>query len=432
MRKKILGLALPNIISNISVPLLSIADTAIAGRMTSADSLAAVAIASTLVNFTFWLWGFLRMATTGFTAQAFGRNDKSAQRRQFAVGTSIALLGGILIILLTPLLCLALTLLNEGSPNLLPEAERYLRIAYLGAPAVLLLYVYNAWFIGMQNTVVPMITTIVSNTLNIICSVAFVYIGGMGVEGIALGTVVAQYVAVLILLGVALYRHREIFDSWQWSDCLGATEVFSYIHIAKYLLLRTLMLGSISLFFVKAGSDYGATTLGANTLLMQLFLTFSYFMDGFAYAGEALTGRYIGAQEGKNLRLMLRKLFEIGGLVAPLISVVYWLFGADLLALLSDKQEVVQHALKHQLWAVAIPLASFMAFLWDGVFVGMTKSKPMMQAVCLSWIAFYLCYFSTEGLLGESSLWLSFVLYLAIRSLFSLYCGLHLLTSVRD
>lgn len=426
MRKRILGLAIPNIISNISVPLLSIADTAIAGRMASADSLAAVAMASTLVSFTFWLWGFLRMATTGFTAQAYGREDREAQRRQFAVGTSIALLGGGLIIVLIPVLSLALGLLNEGSPSLIPEAERYLRVAYLGAPAALLLYVYNAWFIGMQNTVVPMITTIVSNVLNIVSSAAFVYVGGMGVEGIALGTVVAQYTAVLILLLVALRRHRDIFRSWQWRDCLGATEVFSYIHIAKYLLLRTLMLGSISLFFVKAGSYYGATTLGANTLLMQLFLTFSYFMDGFAYAGEALTGRYVGAKDGDSLRAMLRQLFIIGGLVAPCISVIYWFFGADLLALLSDKHDVVLHAMQHQLWAVVIPIVSFMAFLWDGIFVGMTKSKPMMQAVCVSWIAFYASYFLSREHLGEASLWLAFVLYLSIRSLFSLYCGMRL------
>lgn len=427
MYRRILGLALPNIISNISVPLLSIADTAIAGRLAGATSLASVAVAATLVSFTFWLWGFLRMATTGFTAQAYGRGDREAQRRQFAVGTGIALLGGLLIIALTPVLSLALGLLNDGSPSLLPEAERYLRVAYWGAPAALLLYVYNAWFIGMQNTVVPMATTIISNLLNIACSVALVYWADMGVEGIALGTVIAQYAAVLILLGTALWRHRDLFEAWQWRDCLGASEVFSYIHIAKYLLLRTLMLGSINLFFIKAGSAYGPTTIAANTLLMQLFLTFSYFMDGFAYAGEALTGRYYGAKDKASLRLMLRSLFTIGGLMAPLVATVYF-FGSDtLLGLLSDKVDIVAHAVDKSHWAVLIPLVSFMAFLWDGVFVGLTTSKPMMQAVCLACLSFYIAYFSTRTLLGEDALWLAFVLYLAVRSLFSLYCGMRLL-----
>lgn len=422
MNKQILKLAIPNIISNISVPLLSIADTAIAGRMTSSTSLGAVAAASTLVSFTFWLWGFLRMATTGFTAQAYGRGDEVSQAKQFSVGSFIAIMGGLLIILLTPVLTHFLGLLSDGSPTLLPEARTYLRVAYLGAPAALLLYVYNAWFIGMQNTIIPMVTTIISNILNICFSVLFVYFGEMGVEGIAWGTVVAQYSAVLILLGSAMSRHGYLFRNWQWRDLLSAGEFFSYIHIAKYLLLRTLMLGSINLFFVKIGSQYGATTVSANMLLMQLFLTFSYFMDGFAYAGEALTGRFYGAKDRLNLIAMLRALFRIGLIVALIVSIIYFTLGDNILYLLSDKPDILSHALTSRLYVSLIPLTSFAAFLCDGVFVGLTRSKPMMQAVALAWASFYLCYYATNSLLGEYSLWLSFTLYLGVRSLFSIYC----------
>ncbi len=432
MRKQILSLAIPNIISNISVPLLSIADTAIAGRLSSTSSLGAVAMASAVVSFTFWLWGFLRMATTGFTAQAYGRGDVEAQSRQFSVGTFIGLVGGLLIILLTPWLSECIGFLSDGSPSLLPEARAYLRIALWGAPAALLLYVYNAWFIGMQNTVIPMYTTIASNILNIVSSFAFVYWGDMGVEGIALGTVVAQYSAVAVLLISALLKHPKVFERWHWSYLLSVGEVFSYLHIAKYLILRTLMLGSINLFFVKIGSSYGETTIGANTLLMQLFLTFSYFMDGFAYAGEALTGRYYGAKDKDNLHLMLRSLFTIGAIIAPVISAIYLFGGEGLLGLLSDKEAIVRHALAHQVWAVLIPLVSFMAFLWDGVFVGLTNSKPMVQAVSLAWLTFYITYYACRGMLGEDALWLAFVLYLAVRSAFSLYCGLRLLKRVGE
>lgn len=429
MYKRIFALALPNIISNISVPLLSIVDTALAGRMASTASLGAVALASSIVSFSFWLWGFLRMATTGFTAQAYGRDDQKAEMRQFAVGSFIAVLGGLIIILLTPWLTEVLVLLGEDSPSLLPEAKAYLQIAYWGAPAALLLYVYNAWFIGMQNTIVPMVSTIVSNILNIVFSIAFVYWGDMGVEGIALGTVVAQYTGALILLGVALTRYHRLFTLFQWRDLTATTEVFSYIHIAKYLILRTLMLGSINLFFVKAGSTYGEVSVAANTLLMQLFLTFSYFMDGFAYAGEALTGRYVGAKDNSSLREMLRKLFSIGAILAPLMALLYFLWGDALLGVLSDKPEVLGHALGFELWYVLIPMVSFLAFLWDGIFVGMTTSKPMMQAVTLACFTFYLVYFGLQTQIGEHALWLAFVLYLAVRSLFSLYCGLKLLSS---
>lgn len=430
MNKTILRLAIPNIVSNISVPLLSLADTAIAGRMASSTSLGSVAMASTLVSFTFWLWGFLRMATTGLTAQAYGSGDKHRQGRQFSVGTLMALCGGFLIILLSPVLSGFLGFLGDGSPHLIPGAEAYLRVAYWGAPAALLLYVYNAWFIGMQNTLVPMIVTIVSNVLNITFSFGFVHFGGMGVEGIALGTVVAQYSSVLILFVLAVTRYRGAFSGWTRSDLFSGKAILSYIHIAKYLILRTLMLGSINLFFIKAGSSYGEQTVSANTLLMQLFLCFSYFMDGFAYAGEALTGRFYGAKDPQNLRAMLRALFRIGFILAPLISIIYYFGGGDFLRLLSDKTEIVAHALESKSWVVLIPIVSFMAFLWDGVFVGLTKSKPMMQAVSIAWAVFFISYFVCRQWLGEQALWLSFVSYLGSRSLVALYCGLRLIRTI--
>lgn len=433
MNRRILALAIPNIISNISVPLLSLADTAIAGRMTDADSIGAVAIASMLVNFTYWLWGFLRMASTGFTAQAYGRADRLAQSRQLSVGTILALAGSTIVLLLTPILTQFLGVIaGEGSARLVPEAERYLRVAYLSAPAALLLYVYNGWFVGMQNTVIPMWTTIGSNILNIALSVFLVRYVGMGVEGIAWGTVVAQYIAVGVLLLCATLRHRDVFALWSWRDAFSLTEALSYIHIAKYLLLRTLMLGSISLYFIHAGSSYGTLTLGANALLMQLFTTFSYFMDGFAYAGEALTGRYIGAQEGSNLRQMLISLGKIGLIIAPLISLLYWGQADRLLYLLSDKTEVLQEALRYQIWVVLIPIVSFAAFLWDGVFVGATSSKPMMQAVALAWITFFVSYLTLRGVMGANALWLSFVLYLLVRSVLSTYWGIKLCKGILE
>lgn len=427
MTKRILALAIPNIISNISIPLLSIADTAIAGRMALAESLGAVALASIIVNFTYWLWGFLRMTTTGFTAQAYGRGDTQALSKQFSVGTSLALVGALVILALSPLLMDALALVGgEASASIIPEAERYLRVAYWGAPAALLLYVYNGWFVGMQDTVTPMYTTILSNIVNIGLSVIFVRYGGMGVEGIAWGTVVAQYLSIGLLLGVAICRHRHIFSKWQWRDFFTLGVIGTYLHIAKYLLLRTMMLGSISLYFVHVGGSYGPLVLGANALLMQLFTMFSYFMDGFAYAGEALTGRFIGAGDYLALRRMLRSLFAIGGIVAPLIAIIYYIAGADILNLLSDKPQIITIALHYRLWAVAIPLVAFMAFLWDGIFVGATNSRPMMQAVTLAWGLFFLTYLLLGRAYGVHALWLAFVIYLGVRSALSCWWGIRL------
>lgn len=426
----ILALAIPNIISNISVPLLSLADTAIAGRMPRLEAIGAVALATMVANFSFWLWGFLRMATTGFTAQAYGRGDGQAICRQLCVGLAIAIFGSLVVIALRPLLYEFATVLSHGSESLSPDAIAYLRVAFLGAPAALMLYVLNGWFVGVQNTVIPMITTIVSNVLNIALSFALVGYWEMGVEGIAWGTVVAQYFSVLLLLVVALVRYRHYFEHWRMADFFALGELFSYLHIAKYLLIRTSMLGAISLYFIRAGSSYGAVALGANTLLMQFFTIFAYFMDGFAYAGEALTGRYIGAKAWGRLRRMLRTLFRIGAIMAPLMSLVFFFFSDELLYLLSDKADVLAFAHEHRHWAAIIPIVSFGAFLWDGVFVGATTSKPMSQAVGIAFVSFFALYFALRAEWGIDALWLSFVLYLFVRSALSTYWGVRLIRTL--
>lgn len=426
----ILALAIPNIISNISIPLLSLADTAIAGRMPHLEAIGAVALATMVANFSFWLWGFLRMATTGFTAQAYGRGDWRAICRQLCVGMAIATVGSGIIILIRPLFYEFATLLSHGSESLSPDAIDYLRVAFLGAPAALMLYVLNGWFVGIQNTVVPMISTILGNVLNILLSFAFVWYWGMGIEGIAWGTVLAQYFSVVLLLVIALLKHRQYFEHWEWRDFIAMDELFSYIHIAKYLLIRTVMLGSISLYFIRAGSSYGPVALGANTLLMQFFTIFAYFMDGFAYAGEALTGRYIGAKAWGALRSMLLMLFRIGLVMAPLMSLVFYFFSSDLLFLLSDKVDVLTFAEAHRHWAVLIPIVSFGAFLWDGVFVGATTSKPMSQAVAIAFVTFFAGYYFLSPLWGLDALWCSFVLYLAARSLLSTYWGMRLIRRI--
>lgn len=423
----ILALAVPNIISNISVPLLSLADTAIAGRMPRLEAIGAVALATMVANFSFWLWGFLRMATTGFTAQAYGRGDERAICRQLCVGLSIALVGSGVIILIRPLLYEFASVLSHGAESLSPDAIAYLRVAYLGAPAALMLYVLNGWFVGIQNTVVPMISTIASNVLNIALSFALVWYWGMGVEGIAWGTVVAQYFSVLLLLGIALLRYGRYFEHWQVKDFFALGELFSYLHIAKYLLIRTSMLGAISLYFIRVGSAYGAVALGANTLLMQFFTIFAYFMDGFAYAGEALTGRYIGAKSWGELRLMLGTLFRIGAVMAPLMSLIFFFFSEDLLYLLSNKVDVLTFAHEHRHWAAVIPFVSFGAFLWDGVFVGATTSKPMSAAVSVAFLTFFASFLALQPLWGIDALWLAFVLYLLVRSALSTYWGLRLI-----
>lgn len=427
MMRMILALALPNIVSNISVPLLSMSDTAMAGRLDTVESLGAVTLGTTVVNFSFWLWGFLRMATTGLTAQAYGRGQAEGMTAQLVVGSAFALLGGVFVLCLSPMLYGMAHILSPGVEQVGAEAIDYMRVAYWGAPAALLLYICNGWFVGMQNTVIPMWTTIFSNLLNIVLSYLFTWPLGMGLEGIALGTVVAQYVTVVLLFVLARWSYADLFVGVRLTKGLLSSVLKAYLRVASSIIPRTLALGSISLLFVRVGAEYGAVALGANALLMQLFTCFAYFMDGFAYAGEALTGRFVGAGDGVALRRMLVRLFQLGGLVSLVMGGLYLLGAEWLLRLLSDQPDVLSHALDYVGWTALIPLAAFAAFLWDGVFVGAMKGVKMLQAVLLGWVVFVGLLVVRDTLWGLHTLWLAFVLYLFVRSLCATYLGVRTL-----
>ena len=416
--RRIWGLALPNILSNVTVPLLMLADTAMAGRMATADSIAAVAIGAAITQFVIGIWSLLRMGTTGFTAQAWGACDVRALLRQLTSGSIIALSVGLLLILLRPLyVAPAAALLQAGADMHLPEAQTYLHYSFLGAPAALLLYVYNGWLIGVQRMKLVMSVSIACNLLNILFSYLLAFPAGMGVGGLALGTVLAQYTAVLLLaLGGLRYEGRilrHLSREYLWHP----ETLVRYFHVGKYLLIRTLLLQAVMLSFIRYGGAIGVTRLAANSLLMQLFTLFSYFMGGFAYAGEALTGRYIGARRSDELRLMIHRLFRIGTVVSLMATLLYLLFPAALLSVLSDKYEVIEHARRFAFWAGVVPIASFAAFLWDGVFVGATASKAMRRAMTAAFVVFFATFFLLRGVLGETALWLAFVLYLLTRSL---------------
>lgn len=417
MDRRIMRLAIPNIISNITVPLLSIVDVALAGRMDTAGSIGAVAVAGGVVNFVFWLFAFLRMGTTGFTAQAYGRSDVRAINLYLGRGVAMGLVAGFLLLFAAPLLEHFGLFLAAGQELVGAEARVYIRMALWGAPAALLVYVFNGWYVGMQDTRVPMFVAIVSNMVNIGLSIYFVRFGGLGVEGLALGTILAQYVGVCLLAVTALFRYRRILHFFRPSAFFDTSGYGAYLRTGRDLFLRTAMLGSVTLFFTSASSSMGEITVAANALLMQLFTLFSYFMDGFAYAGEALTGRYIGASQPKELRLMIGRLFRLGAIVSLVVTVLYLIFPSAMLSLLSDKREVVDHALEFAVWAGIVPIVSFAAFLWDGFFVGATASRPMRRAMSVAFVMFFVSFFSFRGLLGETALWLAFILYLLSRSL---------------
>ena len=422
--RRIGALALPNILSNVTVPLLMLADTAMAGRMEQAESIAAVAIGAAITQFVIGVWSLLRMGTTGFTAQAWGACDAKALLRQLASGSIIALVIGLLLVFLRPLYIAPAAALLQGSASLqLPEAETYLHYSFLGAPAALLLYVLNGWLIGVQRMKLVMSVSILCNLLNIFFSFLLAFPADLGVGGLALGTALAQYCAVGLLLLGAVRSQGRILRHFHRDLLWHPPTLLRYFHVGKYLLIRTLLLQAVTLSFIRYGGLIEVTTLAANSLLMQLFTLFSYFMDGLAYAAEALVGEAIGARAYRRLGDTVSLVLRTGAVTALTVSLLYLAIPHPFLTLLTDKEEVLRRALDYSYWMGALPLVSFGAFLWDGILVGATDSKTMGLAMIFAALTFFLVAQLTLVPFGVHGLWLAFLSYLLVRSLLEHHWG---------
>jgi len=415
MDRKIFRLAIPNIITNITVPLLGMIDMAVAGRLGSAVFIGAIALGANIFNMIYWNFGFLRMSTSGFTAQAYGARNMPEAMNVFIRSLVIGLGIGVLIVLLQyPIGEFAFALIRSG-PESVSHVESYFRIVIWGAPAVLGMYAFKGWFIGMQNARIPMFIAILNNLLNIILSVLFVFGFGMKIEGIALGTVLSQVISIMVAAAFWWRYYRRLRKYIRKETIWDKRSIRSFFRVNADVFVRTFLLTLVTTFFTFASSGMGEITLAVNALLMQFFMLFSYFMDGFAYAGEALTGRFVGAGNLKALKLMLKRIFFWGWMVSITAVVIYAIFPNQLLHILTNDNQIIESTKDFMFWTVLIPLTGFAAFLWDGIFIGATASKQMRNAMIISSLLFFVCYFIVTPLWGNNGLWLSFILYLLGR-----------------
>ena len=417
MNKKILQLAIPSIVSNITVPVLGLIDVAIVGHLGSAAYIGAIAVGGMLFNIIYWLFGFLRMGTSGMTSQAFGQRDlKGVTRvllRAVGVGLFIALC---LLLLQYPIRKIAF-LLIDATPEVRELATVYFNICVWGAPAVLGLYGFAGWFIGMQNSRFPMFIAITQNVVNIVASLSFVYLLDMKIEGVALGTLIAQYAGLFMasLLWLRYYGRLKIVFRWQ--EIIGKTAMKRFFQVNSDIFFRTLCLVAVTTFFTSTGARQGDVVLAVNTLLMQLFTLFSYIMDGFAYAGEAMTGRYVGARNNTGLQRMIRLLFRWGWGLSLSFTILYMIGGQDFLGLLTNDTTVIKAAGSYYYWVLAIPLAGFAAFLWDGILIGATATRLMLYSMLVASGLFFLIYYIFYALMGNHALWMAFLIYLSLRGI---------------
>lgn len=413
--RQILKLAIPSIVANITVPLLGMVDVAIVGHMGDAVYIGAISVGSMIFNVIYWVFGFLRMGTSGMTSQALGRRDlKSVVQmlcRSMAVGLAVAT---IILIFQHPLKNAALAIVGpqEDVVNL---ASAYFDICVWGAPAMLTLYGLSGWYVGMQNTRIPMAISIMQNVVNIAASLILVFALGMKVEGVALGTVVAQYAGLAVSLALLFKYYGRLRKHFTLEGLFKIVKMFDFFKVNSDIFLRTICLVAVNLFFLSAGARQGNLILAVNTLLVQLYIFFSYFLDGFAFAGEALCGKYYGAQNHSAYLSTVRRVFLWGWIVAVGFTIVYGVGGQPFLGLLTDEDSVVKAAASYLPWAVAVPLVGVAAFVWDGVFVGITATKGMLVSSAVATALFFALYYMLRNEWGNHALWLAFIVYMAAR-----------------
>ena len=417
INKRILQIAVPSIISNITVPLLGLIDVTIVGHLGAAAYIGAIAVGGMLFNIIYWIFGFLRMGTSGMTSQAYGKHDLDEVARLLLRSVGVGLLIAIILVTLQyPIRKLAFTFIQTTE-----EVERlatlYFRICIWGAPAMLGLYGFAGWFIGMQNSRFPMYIAITQNIVNIAASLCFVYLFHMKVAGVAWGTLTAQYAGFLMALLLWRRYYGGLKKHVAWHEVLKKEAMLRFFQVNRDIFLRTLCLVIVTLFFTSAGAAQGEIVLAVNTLLMQLFTLFSYIMDGFAYSGEALVGKYVGANNQPALYRTVRQLFIWGVGLSTGFTLLYFFGGKSFLGLLTNEISVIREAENYFYWVLAIPRTGFAAFLWDGIFIGATATRQMFYSMLVASGSFFLVYYSLHEWMGNHALWLAFIVYLSLRGI---------------
>ncbi len=417
INKRILQIAVPSIISNITVPLLGLIDVTIVGHLGAAAYIGAIAVGGMLFNIIYWIFGFLRMGTSGMTSQAYGKHDLDEVARLLLRSVGVGLLIAIILVALQyPIRKLAFTFI-QTTEEVEQLATLYFRICIWGAPAMLGLYGFAGWFIGMQNSRFPMYIAITQNIVNIAASLCFVYLFHMKVAGVAWGTLTAQYAGFLMALLLWRRYYGGLKKHVAWHEVLKKEAMLRFFQVNRDIFLRTLCLVIVTLFFTSAGAAQGEIVLAVNTLLMQLFTLFSYIMDGFAYSGEALVGKYVGANNRLALYRTVRQLFIWGVGLSTGFTLLYFFGGKSFLGLLTNETSVIREAGNYFYWVLAIPLTGFAAFLWDGIFIGATATRQMFYSMLVASGSFFLVYYSLHEWMGNHALWLAFIVYLSLRGI---------------
>lgn len=430
MNREILRIALPNIISNITVPIMGIVSTMIAGHLgDSVTTIGALAIGVSIFNFIYWNCSFIRMGTSGITAQAFGAGDNHTTTLMLARAVVVSVAVGFTMLLFQkPLGLVALKIMNGGE-----MVADYFFARIWAVPAGVLLFGLNGWLTGMQNAVIPMIVAIVVNIIHIACSLWFAFPLGMGIVGIAYASVVAQWTGVAITAAITWWHYGNRLERITWREVIDMQAMRAFFVINRDIIIRTLCICAAYTFFTAASARMDdATILAVNTILLELFTLFSYMNDGFAYAAEALTGRFIGARDSRSLRECVKKCMVWCMVVGVAYVALYVGWWRELLGLFvedgANAEQIIEYAGRYIGWIIIIPLAASLPFMMDGIMVGATQSRIMRNSMVLATAAYFQLFYSLEPVIGNNALWLAFTSYMFLRGVFQYFMSHRLQT----
>ena len=409
INKQIVRLAIPNIISNFSIPLLGAVDTALMGRLESEHYLGAVGIGGVIFSFIYWGFGFLRMATTGLTAQAFGANNRAECGYLLLRGVFIGVTGSLLLFSFQWHFAAISFSLLDASPEVEQLARTYFHIRIYAAPATLCLHAFHGVFLGLQNAHYPMLLTILVNLLNIVLNLVFVKLFGMKVAGVALATVIAQYFGLFLASVLFFRRYQNLLTKWDIREVLALSELKRFLSISGDIFIRTLCLVFSHAFFTAKSAALSDTVLAINTILLQFINLMSFAIDGFAFAAESLVGKYKGARDMQNLKRTTRYIFLWAFLFGSVLMGLFVLFGERLLHLFTNQIALIEQAAPYLVWIVVAPVINVAAYIWDGIFLGATASRGLRNSVIVSTVLFLsavylLIPFGNHGLWGALTL----------------------------
>jgi MATE family multidrug resistance protein len=414
-RRESRRLALPLILAHLGVPALGMVDTAVVGHQPEPTALAAVALGSTLVSTLYFLFGFIRMGTTALTAQALGADRPHEIQAALARGFAAALLIGLGLLAAAPLVVAAAGPVLRPPPSVAPDFAAYVTIRLVGAPAALGQFALLGWFLGRQNARLPLIVTIATAGLNAVLSVVLVLGFGLGAAGVAIATVIAEHAGLGIALALAWPIWRSLAEPLRPAPWLARAPLVRLFRLNLDLFLRSVLLEAAFLVLQALSARQGETLLAANAVLMLFFTLAAYALDAFANAAEAMVGRAVGTGQPPAIRRAIAAAWQNGVVLALTLTLAFAACGPLLIRGVTGIEPVRAAALAHLPWALAIPLASLAAFIWDGVFFGATRTRALRDAMLMALGVYALAAWMLVPSLGNHGLWLSFLVFLLAR-----------------